>query len=75
MTVYERLQKLIPEFSQVDMSAVTAETPLDQLGDSIVLLGLVLAVEEEFDLDLSNEQPEEFTVGQFATFIEEQLGK
>lgn len=80
MMVVERVRKLVAESFQVDLSTVTTETRLEDYVDSLGVVELIMALEEEFGLEIADEQAEAitsqvpaFTVGQLAAFVEEQL--
>lgn len=59
--VFERLTKCVVDVLQVDPGAVTPEADLaDDLGStSLVLVELVMAIEEEFGVDVPDAHVEE----------------
>ena len=71
--VFEKLQGIIVEELGVEKEEVTLEAHInDDLGaDSLDAVELVMAIEEEFDVEVSDEKAQEFkTVGQIVQFIE-----
>jgi acyl carrier protein len=60
MTAEDKVKKLIAEKLSVDLSEVVPEASfVDDLGaDSLDLVELVMSMEEEFDIDISDEDAE-----------------
>lgn len=55
--VEERIRKLIAENQQIDAETIRSESTFEELGiDSFDGLNLVFAVEQEFDVRVSDEQ-------------------
>jgi acyl carrier protein len=76
--VAERVQAIIVEQLGVDEKEVTESASfIDDLGaDSLDTVELVMAFEEEFDLEIPDEDAEEITtVRDAVTYIEEKLSK
>jgi acyl carrier protein len=76
--VAERVQAIIVEQLGVDEKEVTESASfIDDLGaDSLDTVELVMAFEEEFDLEIPDEDAEEITTVRDAiTYIEEKLSK
>jgi acyl carrier protein len=76
--VAERIQAIIVEQLGVDEKEVTASASfIDDLGaDSLDTVELVMAFEEEFDLEIPDEDAEEITtVADAVRYIEEKLSK
>ena len=74
MDEMERLKKIIAEELSVDESEITEETSFaDDLGaDSIDLFQVLMAVEEEFGVELEGEAGEQIkTVGDALHFVKE----
>lgn len=63
---FEKLQKIISEVLNVDTDEITMNTTfVDDLGaDSLDLFQIIMGIEEEFDIEISNEDAENIvTVG------------
>jgi acyl carrier protein len=78
MAVEERVKKIVIEQLGVEESQVTKEASfVDDLGaDSLDTVELVMALEEEFKLEIPDEEAEKIsTVGQAVKYIEEHLPK
>lgn len=63
---FEKLQKIIADVLNVDPNEVTMETTFaDDLGaDSLDVFQIIMGLEEEFDIEIPNEQAEKIvTVG------------
>ncbi len=63
---FEKLQKIISEVLNVDPDEITMETTfVDDLGaDSLDLFQIIMGIEEEFDIEIANEEAENIlTVG------------
>jgi len=77
MDTLEKVKKIIVEQLGVDADEVTAEASfVDDLGaDSLDTVELVMAFEEEFDLEIPDEDAEKITKVQDAvTYIDENSG-
>ena len=73
--VYEKLQQIIVDELGVEASQVTLEADInDDLGaDSLDAVELVMAIEDEFEIKVSDEMAQTFkTVQQIVDFIESQ---
>lgn len=57
---FEKLQKIIAEVLNVDTDEITMETTfVDDLGaDSLDIFQIIMGIEEEFDIEISNEDAE-----------------
>jgi acyl carrier protein len=76
-TVIERVTKVIVDRLGVDESEVKLEASFrDDLGaDSLDVVELVMELEDEFDMEISDEDAEQIsTVGSAVTFIESKQG-
>ncbi len=63
---FEKLQKIIAEVLGVDEGEISMETAfVDDLGaDSLDVFQIIMAIEEEFDIEIANEEAEKIvTVG------------
>ncbi|HKL98473.1 MAG TPA: acyl carrier protein [Mobilitalea sp.] len=56
----EKLQKIISEVLNVEKDEITMETTfVDDLGaDSLDLFQIIMGIEEEFDMEIANEEAE-----------------
>ena len=73
-TIYDRLKGLVTEQLGVDEEEVTLEASFvdDLNADSLDLVELIMSLEEEFGLEISDEDAEKIvTVGDAASYIEE----
>ena len=68
MSVEEKVKNIIVEQLGVDMESVTPEASfIDDLGaDSLDIVELVMTMEEEFDLEIPDEDAEKITTVQNA---------
>lgn len=57
---FEKLQKIIAEVLSVDPEDITMETTfVDDLGaDSLDVFQIIMGIEEEFDIEIPNEEAE-----------------
>lgn len=60
---FEKLKKIIAEVLSVDEAEITPETTfIDDLGaDSLDVFQIIMGLEEEFDIEISNEDAEKIT--------------
>ncbi|MHB8646908.1 MAG: acyl carrier protein [Thermomicrobiales bacterium] len=73
-TIYDRLKGIVTEQLGVDEEEITPEASFvdDLNADSLDLVELIMSLEEEFGLEISDEDAEKIlTVGDAATYIEE----
>lgn len=72
MDIFEKVKGLISEQLSVDEEEITMDTTFEDLdADSLDIVELVMAIEEEFSLDISDEEVEEIkTVGDVVRYIE-----
>jgi len=72
--VFERIRELVAEKVGVDPEDITMETSFadDLEADSITLFELVMAIEDEFDIEVDDESIEKIeTVGDIVKYLEE----
>lgn len=57
---FEKLQQIIAEVLNVDADEITVETTfVDDLGaDSLDVFQIIMGIEEEFDIEITNEEAE-----------------
>lgn len=74
--VFEKVKSIIIEQLDVDDDKITPEANIqDDLGaDSLDVVDLVMSFEEEFDIEIPDDQVENIkTVGDIVKFIEEKV--
>lgn len=74
--VFDRVKKIIVEQLGVDEAEVTPEASFvdDLNADSLDLVELIMSLEEEFSLQIADEEAEKITtVGEASEYIEEHL--
>jgi acyl carrier protein len=72
MSVFETVRRIIAEQLGIDEDEITLESSLvDDLGaDSLDVVELIMALEEEFSLEIPDEEAEKVsTVGQIVDYI------
>lgn len=71
MNSLERLKSIIADQLGVDENTIAEDTSLEDLGtDSLALVELVMSVEEEFNIEIADEDLETFkTVGDVLDYI------
>jgi acyl carrier protein len=73
---FDKIKEIIIEQLQVDDSAVTADTHLmkDLEADSLDAVEIIMAIEDEFDIEVPDEETEKFqTVGDIVRYVDEQI--
>nr|YP_009313531.1 Acyl carrier protein [Galaxaura rugosa]SCW21785.1 Acyl carrier protein [Galaxaura rugosa] len=76
--IFDRVQKIVAQQLGVDRNQVTVEASFsDDLGaDSLDTVELVMAIEEEFSIEIPDEAAEKISnLGQAINFIEEAVEK
>ncbi|MDD2494053.1 MAG: acyl carrier protein [Tissierellia bacterium] len=71
--MFEKLRDMISDKLNVDLDDITMETSFvdDLEADSIALFELIMAVEEEFDIEIDDEAIEGIsTVGDIVNYLE-----
>ena len=65
---FEKLKKIIAEVLNVDEEEITMDTTfVDDLGaDSLDIFQIIMGIEEEFDIEIDNEEAEKITTVQDA---------
>ena len=74
--VFEKVKKIISEQLEVDQSIISESSTItgDLGADSLDLVDLAMSIEDEFDIELSDEVLEKIkTVGDLAAYIEEKI--
>jgi acyl carrier protein len=78
MDIAEKVKEIISQQLDVDLVEVKeAASFIDDLGaDSLAIVELVLAFEEQFEIDIPDEDTEKIrTVGDAVSYIQEHKGK
>ncbi|MDP4152950.1 MAG: acyl carrier protein [Bacillota bacterium] len=73
--IFEKLKKIIAEQFSADEEELTPETRFEDLGaDSLDLVELVMAIEEEFDIQVDDEDVDSMsTIGDAVEYIKERV--
>ena len=73
MGVFDKVKSIVVDQLGVDEDDVTLETSFEELNaDSLDIVELIMALEEEFDLDIPDEEAEKIrTVGDAVNYIKE----
>jgi acyl carrier protein len=73
MSLPERVKEIIAEQLGVDVADLKDETSFDELNaDSLDVVEMIMALEEEFDLEIPDEDTEKIkTVGSVVDYIKE----
>lgn len=74
---FEKLQEIIAEVLNVDTEEITLDTTfVDDLGaDSLDIFQIIMGIEEEFDIDIANEDAEQIvSVGDAVDQIKKAIG-
>lgn len=72
--MFERIKELVADKTGVEPEDITMETSFadDLEADSITLFELVMAIEDEFDIEVDDEAIEKIvTVGDIVNYLEE----
>lgn len=76
MDIFEKIKEITAEQLDMDESLITMESSFinDLEADSLDLVQLMMAFEEEFDMEISDDEAEEIsTVGDAVNYIKENL--
>ncbi len=74
--VFEKVKKIISEQLEVDQSIISENSTItgDLGADSLDLVDLAMSIEDEFDIELSDEALDKIkTVGDLAEYIEDRI--
>ncbi len=75
---FEKIRDIIVEQLSVDESMVTMDTNLmkDLEADSLDAVEIIMAIEEEFDLEIPDEEAEKFQmVGDLVKFVDDNINE
>lgn len=73
---FEKIREIIVEQLGVEESAVTLETHLmkDLEADSLDAVEIIMAIEDEFEIEIPDEEAEKFhSVGDIVKYVEEKI--
>jgi acyl carrier protein len=75
VNIEERVKAIISEQLEVPLDSLTAETTFEEIdADSLDIVELVMALEEEFDLEISDQEIENIkTIGDIVNYIESRI--
>lgn len=76
MDIFEKIKEITAEQLDIEESAITMDSSFinDLEADSLDLVQLMMAFEEEFDMEISDDEAEEIsTVGDAVNYIKENL--
>ena len=73
--VFDRVKEIIVDELGVDAEAVTIDSTLEDLGaDSLDAVELIMALEDELDMEIPDEDAESFvTVGDVVKYVKEHV--
>ena len=75
--VFEKVRKILSDQLEIDEESITMESDLveDLKADSLAIVELIMDLEQEFDLDIPDEElPKVATVKDVVTYIEQNVG-
>lgn len=72
MSIEDKVKKIIADQLEVDVDKLSGDTTFEDIdADSLDIVELVMALEEEFDLEISDQEIENIrTVGDVVKYIE-----
>lgn len=72
MSIQDKVKAIIAEQLEADIDSLTMETTFEEIdADSLDIVELVMALEEEFDLEISDQEIENIkSVGDVVKYIE-----
>lgn len=75
MDTLERIQEIISDKTDIRPELLNEETTLDEIGaDSIDMIEILMALEEEFDIVIPDEQAQKIkNLGEIKEYIEQNL--
>ncbi len=74
--VFDKIKEIIMEQISVDEDAVTMDTHLmrDLEADSLDAVEIIMAIEDEYDIEIPDEDAEKFqSVGDLVRYVEEHI--
>lgn len=75
MDIFGKIKSLISEQLDIDEEKITSETTFEDIeADSLDVVELVMALEEEYNLEIADEEVEKIkTVGDIVSYIEKHI--
>lgn len=75
MDVEDKVKAIVSEQLEVSQDSLTTETTFEEIdADSLDIVELVMALEEEFDLEISDQEIEDIqTLGDIINYIEKKV--
>jgi len=71
--ILEKIQGIIAEKLEIDKNSITAASTFDELNaDSLYVVEIIMAIEEEFEIEIDDTEGLK-RVGDLAAFVEERL--
>jgi acyl carrier protein len=79
MTTFEKIRKIIADELEIDdIESITMETSImgDLEADSLDAVEVMMGIEDEFDIEIPDEDAENFkNIGDIAKYVEEKIGE
>jgi acyl carrier protein len=75
--VFEKVRKILSDQLEIDEESITMDSDLieDLKADSLAIVELIMDLEQEFDLDIPDEElPKVVTVRDVVSYIEKNIG-
>jgi acyl carrier protein len=75
--VFEKVRKILSDQLEIDEDSITMDSDLveDLKADSLAIVELIMDLEQEFDLDIPDDElPKVGTVKDVVTYIEKNVG-
>ena len=76
--IFEKIREIIREQLNVDEDSITMSTHLmkDLEADSLDAVEIIMAIEDEFEIEIPDEQAEKFqSVGDIVKYVEDQTNE
>lgn len=75
MSIEDKVKSIISDQLEVDLNRISMETTFEDIdADSLDIVELVMALEEEFDLEISDQEIENIkTIGDVVQFIDSKV--
>lgn len=76
--VFDKVKEIIVDQLDVEESAITPDTSLtkDLEADSLDAVEIIMAIEDEYDIEIPDEDAEKFSnIGDIVAFIEEKVAE